>query len=359
MRKSICVSLCVLIIAHPTMTYGWHNAGHVLVAGVAWERISSNAPLKQRVERILATHKDYASLFSNGVPPDLDADRDRGLWDLAFASTWPDYIRQTPDDRPTWHYYNKPLAIDDGTRQNMQKAIEKLKINVALDWSPSTDLAESDKDGLTCVQAIKRARAVLRSKSASDAEKAIAICWLAHLVGDLHQPLHTTTLIRTTDRGFMKDNGGNYVVLQQGDPGGNMHHYWDGLYDPKPDQSWEKKTPYGDYPRMSLVKRELARLMTIQNDPSTKRDLDADAVDLDPADWVDEGFELAATVAFPRAMRRELRGQSPSSRVFGTAPRLDAAYHNAAKDVADQRIVLAGIRLARMLEEDLKANDQE
>ncbi len=43
--------------------------------------------------------------------------------------------------------------------------------------------------------ALKQALGVLRGGKAEDPDKAVALCWLLHLVGDLHQPLHAATLL--------------------------------------------------------------------------------------------------------------------------------------------------------------------
>ena len=67
-------------------------------------------------------------------------------------------------------------------------------------------------------------------KNESDPErKAIALAWLFHLVGDIHQPLHTAQLF-TVD--YPKgDRGGNEIcvrVTQAGQPM-DLHRFWDGV----------------------------------------------------------------------------------------------------------------------------------
>ena len=70
---------------------------------------------------------------------------------------------------------------------------------------------------------------MLRSADASDESRSIFLCWLLHLVGDLHQPLHTSTLI---SKQFPNgDLGGNLflVSLKEGGPAVVLHTYWDAL----------------------------------------------------------------------------------------------------------------------------------
>ena len=76
-------------------------------------------------------------------------------------------------------------------------------------------------------QAIEQQLAILKNKTAASAKRAEALRFLIHFVGDLHQPLHTTT---------NGDRGGNCVPIryfrriphQDGssyEP--NLHHLWD------------------------------------------------------------------------------------------------------------------------------------
>jgi S1/P1 nuclease len=67
-------------------------------------------------------------------------------------------------------------------------------------------------------------------KNYNEAEqKAIALAWLFHLVGDIHQPLHTAQLF-TVDYPN-GDRGGNEICLrvrQAGQPI-DLHRFWDGV----------------------------------------------------------------------------------------------------------------------------------
>ena len=61
------------------------------------------------------------------------------------------------------------------------------------------------------------------------ARKAIALAWLFHLVGDIHQPLHVSQIF-TLDYPN-GDRGGNEIcvrVTQFGQPM-DLHRFWDGV----------------------------------------------------------------------------------------------------------------------------------
>ena len=74
------------------------------------------------------------------------------------------------------------------------------------------------------LKAIQDCQAVIKSNVGAEA-KAVAYCWLMHLVGDIHQPLHFTALF-SQDRFPQGDRGGNDIPLTQGR---NLHALWDNL----------------------------------------------------------------------------------------------------------------------------------
>jgi hypothetical protein len=68
---------------------------------------------------------------------------------------------------------------------------------------------------------------VKKIKSGDDREKAVYLCWLFHLVGDIHQPLHTTALFSEVfPHG---DKGGNLVYIRLDGRPTKLHFLWDGL----------------------------------------------------------------------------------------------------------------------------------
>ena len=67
-------------------------------------------------------------------------------------------------------------------------------------------------------------------KNEGDRErKAIALAWLFHLVGDIHQPLHTAQLFTVE---YPKgDRGGNEICVRvtQARQPMDLHKFWDGV----------------------------------------------------------------------------------------------------------------------------------
>ncbi|NJN50805.1 MAG: S1/P1 nuclease [Gammaproteobacteria bacterium] len=158
-----------------------------------------------------------------GLTPAAGASAER--WLFALAATWPDYARgfaREPSSEvreqlmaqfnfPRWHYVNLPtLLVPDA---KWQRAL-------APDLGATVD---GDRRVLNIVQALELQLATLSSAHTTPAQQAIALCWLLHLVGDLHQPLHTTALFA---RGRLErgDRGGNDLVLADRR---NLHAVWD------------------------------------------------------------------------------------------------------------------------------------
>ena len=68
------------------------------------------------------------------------------------------------------------------------------------------------------VEAIERFTKELGSPEFTNDQRIIALKWLVHLVGDIHQPLHT---------GIPGDNGGNLVEVNWFNKKTNLHRVWD------------------------------------------------------------------------------------------------------------------------------------
>src|SRR5207248_2009698 len=86
------------------------------------------------------------------------------------------------------------------------------------------------------LQAVQMVTTQLRDPATPAPRVAIDLCWLLHLVGDAHQPLHDVSLYSKAypvakDPGKSSgDQGGNLIYVATADnPSTNLHSYWDGL----------------------------------------------------------------------------------------------------------------------------------
>ncbi len=183
-------------------------------------------------------------------------------------------------------------------------------------------------DDMNVVQALKKCMSVLESDSTTDEQKSVYLCWLIHLVGDIHQPMHSTAMFSrvTFPEG---DRGGNDIPLRRGR---NLHSLWDGLLG------------YDD--ELPAVRRTALQLLSDDGIRAT----DERAVDsLDFDDWLDESHRLARDVAYHEKILAAVRAVDQSSDGLGKIE-LPDAYYSSEGVAAKKRIVEAGYRLGGVLD---------
>jgi len=195
----------------------WNNLGHKVVAEIAWQQLEPEQ--RKSIVETLRRHpkfdRDFVSKMDDNSLTGDKAIEDH--WIFLHAATWPDIIRDDKEyDRPDWHYIDLPTFLDLSDKSAFAG---KLPVNISTEFPSAIPQKE-----FNAVQAIQLCKAMLASKAGPDV-KAMAYCWLMHLVGDIHQPLHCTALFSVEH--FPKgDKGGNYIKVQRGK---NLHSLWDGL----------------------------------------------------------------------------------------------------------------------------------
>ena len=236
----------------------WWDTGHRIVARIAEERLTPH------------TREAVRDILEGQSLPD--------------ASVWADNIRQYRHDADKLHYVNIQLR-------------------------DTAYVPERDCPGGRCIiAAIERDRRILASNAASPAERAEALRFLIHFMGDLHQPLHVAD---------NSDRGGNKRTVYLLGHSTNLHRVWDG----------------------ELIERfgltDSAYLAELHREMDT---LDLAALERGTVmDWAMEGHRVAAARAY-----RVPRGG-----------RLGQGYLDASRPFVDRALIAAGVRLARVLNEAL------
>ena len=80
------------------------------------------------------------------------------------------------------------------------------------------DAARACPGGDCVVEAIRTQAAILADRSLPRSQRAQALKFVVHFIGDVHQPLHA---------GFAHDKGGNDFQLNVDGRGSNLHSLWD------------------------------------------------------------------------------------------------------------------------------------
>jgi hypothetical protein len=202
------VAFVLASLALPTCLTAWNSTGHRVTAAIAWGQMTPEA--RAEATRLLRAHPGYERDLVSDLPEGYDPDK----WAFMSAAAWPDMVRgrdhpMRDQHRSTWHYVNYPYA-PDGDARGVAAPVEG--------WEPGQEPENA-------IQAIKKARHELADPDVAPAEKAIALCWYLHLVGDLHQPLHAVALV--TEEFPEGDRGGNSVRVTYRGSGTNLHSWWD------------------------------------------------------------------------------------------------------------------------------------
>ena len=167
-RHRVALAVLILALGPEPAANAWGPVGHRAVGRIAERHLTPQA--SRAVADLIAPEQ------------------------LAYVTTWPDEVRPEPEwaKGDPWHW----VTIPDGQ---------------TYDSSPKNP-------GGDILEAISRFESVLADRSKPRAERAQALKWLSHLVGDLHQPLHV---------GRGDDHGGNDVLVLWLNEPTNLHAVWD------------------------------------------------------------------------------------------------------------------------------------
>jgi hypothetical protein len=279
--RRLLILVAALLAASPAAA--WWEYGHETVARIAMDSVRSDT--RAAIKRLLAKSRLLET-------PDCP------VTTIEQASVWADCIKPLGDRFAyaySWHYQN-------------------------VDICKPFDLKAACKDG-NCVSAqIERTARLLADRSVPDRERLMALAFLVHFVGDLHQPMHA---------GDHGDLGGNRVAANYGIIGGrtNLHSIWDGYLAER-----AISTPPGG-PRALLA----------ATPPGERPALAAGTVE----DWSREGWEAARQYAYATLVG------DPCAAEPGARPTLTEDKVRTLIPMVRRQVVAGGLRLARLLDDAL------
>ena len=285
----------VLAATIPDCAFGWGDEGHQVVGAIADHYLDPT--VRAQVNQLLAG--DTTGLTSSK--------------DILNEATWADHYRDS--DRPngphyktthTWHFVDIELS-----GPNLDTACfghPTLPAGTPASSGPLNDCA---------IDKINAFIAELKSPSTSDDERRMAVQFLLHFVGDIHQPLHASD---------DNDSGGNSKnVTATGLPAGNLHHYWDTEF----------------VQRLGTDPGTVAQQLIAATTDSQVHAWSQGTVE----DWAQESFGIA---------RDHVYGLLPTLGSNGKYA-LTAAYVDDASQVVPVQLQKAGVRLAFILNQAMSA----
>jgi hypothetical protein len=254
----------------PSPALAWGKTGHRVVAAIADTQLSGLA--RAHIREIL-----------------------NGGESLDEAANWPDEMRSAPGafwqkTATPWHY----VTLD----------------GITYDHAPSQGDA---------LEALDRFTKTLKDPNASLADKQLALRFVVHLVGDLHQPLHV---------GKCCDKGGNDVKVTWFGKPTNLHAVWD--------------SALVDDEQLSFT--ELAAKLE-------RHTTDQDVIawwDINPRDWISESAQYRDTL-YPTAADKPRALADKKTSKEAPVPDLSYSYVYRFTPLMEQRLSQAGVRLAAYL----------
>ncbi|MFA6945064.1 MAG: S1/P1 nuclease [Pedobacter sp.] len=206
-----------------------------------------------------------------------------GNENLAMASNWADFIKSEPayNYLSNWHYINLPAGLN----------------NEQLDYALKRDTVTDAYTKITFLSSELKNKALDRDK------KVMYLRLLIHLVGDLHQPMHT---------GRFEDLGGNKIQLTWFGQNTNLHRIWDS------DLIGSQELSYTEYAHsVNFIDRD--QLHSLQSQ--------------DAAQWVNDSYRISE-----KLYANVKPGDKLSYRYI---------YDNI--EIANQQLLKGGIHLAALL----------
>jgi S1/P1 nuclease len=328
------------IVAAPVPALAWDYVGHRIVGEIADIVLQRDHPDTYKLLRESADWKDV----------DGKSIGERSLSDVAVypdcAKNEPQYCGRRPSleeidyvlrnlVHKSFHFTNSPLGQTTyraGGVGTLETDVVQMLIHVI-----------KQLDG----QTPSRKREVRLTK-------AEAIWVLAHLVGDLHQPLHVGQIyFDTTCNGAVDPNdpktkeylstfGGNLISLKPPAGADNLHFYWDGA------------AVVNAMRAEGLAGNEVEFARKLAAAPPTTGWAPSGDPETWPGQWFSEAMPIAKEAH--EAFGLKIKGEVGKPPVFPSATvscrwstTIPAAYHDWAKGHARAQLHKAGYRLAALL----------
>lgn len=173
-----------ILLSLQSLAFAWDDLGHQVVAYMAYKKLTPETQAK--INRLLDPGET-----------------------LMMASNWPDKVKKT-----TKWSFTAPFHFANSEENR--------------DYLESKPASEGD-----AIRALLKFEKILKNKESSNEQKKIALRFVTHIIGDIHQPLHA---------GHDSDAGGNKIIVDffdenirtdlnlEGKPDGrpiNLHVIWD------------------------------------------------------------------------------------------------------------------------------------
>ena len=278
---ALCIATVALLAPRPS--YAWGYEGHEVVASIAQSYLQPS--VRAKIETLLAE----------------DQDRLTGR-DMVARSTWADAWRGAGHRQTAeWHYADVEIDAPD-----LAKA--------CFDFPKPAQPVSAGPPKSCVIDRVNAFAAELSDPKTPREEQILALKYLLHFVGDMHQPLH---MADNHDRG---GNCGRLVIGRS--RSSNLHTYWDRTL----------------IEGMGTSSKVIAGALRSRISTSQRSEWERG----DPRSWGLETFAVAKAAAY------RVRSAQGCAKDAAPVP-LPAGYTDAARAAAEIQLERAGVRLALVL----------
>lgn len=291
--------LCALTLQFvATDALAWGDEGHEIVGLIAEHYLAP--AVRQKVAAILAQDKSGLAASDTG---DV----------LADESTWADKYRDADNRRlhyiatRNWHFVDLEVSGADMNAACFGRPA--LSAGTPASSGPADDCA---------IDKIEQFQSELANPSTPGPERLMALQFILHFVGDLHQPLHASD---------DHDRGGNSKPVTSRDFGaGNLHGFWDTQF----------------VQALGRDPRRVASALIARIAPAEKTAWEAGT----PDQWAMESYAVSKQIAYGALPKPDDAGEYA----------LTGSYEAMAKTAVAGQLSRAGVRLAAVLDRALQGD---
>lgn len=334
---TLAAGILISIAAFASRASAWDHPGHMTTAAIAFAEIERERPdLLDKLGLLFLKHPDPAPFW---VAAGEAKGKERVRRMFLECARWPDDNKFTQNDRLTWHSARWAIVAKDAPPEAKVAA-----------------LARKGKPVGQAIEALTLTSAMLSNPESEPAERAFALCWVLHIEGDIHQPMHVSDLFSSD---FPTGNAGatlSYVLDPVTKTPIPLHILWDSnvLRIPSLEevdrnaQAFMKKYPRSFF--SELTSHPLSDPDAFQEWAKESHQVAVDwAYDLKTVS--DPNRNQPAEKLVQNMVNFILNGEAPVKE----APELPPGYWEKLQSTAEQRITLAGYRIADTI---LSAADQ-
>ncbi|MDT8429279.1 MAG: S1/P1 nuclease [Pseudomonadales bacterium] len=314
--------LASVLLFSPASSLAWDAAAHRLSAYLVHDSLQTRQ--RDRLDQILQHHPRYQQDFLDQMPDWLRSESatEQQRWRLGQAAVWPDLARGLPRalaaefNHPDWHWLDghwmpatsgASLAIDGNVYLGREPLAQ------LLDREPQNSLRAPGN----IMQALSAMQRQLLDTDMAMADRAVALCWVLHLIADLHQPLHSGALF-SAQRFVTGDRGGNLIKTNLG----NLHAVWDQAL------------------RGERFTQQLQSLQRIQSAQTNSQETI-------PADWLMESRQLLHEQVYTELVRAHVQRHERSAEL--PELQLPDNYLDTMRRIARERVALSASRMNTFL----------